>query len=265
MPPRVYRTTGIVLRRMDFDEADRLLTVLTPDRGKLRLLAKGARKVASRKAAHVDLFRQVDLLVHQGRSFGIISQVETVRTFAGLADDLERLVVANYMAELADTFAREEEASPALYELVLEGLDWLESGYDPQLGQRYFELHLLGLEGFRPELYRCLDCGEWIQEQVNVFDSATGGMRHPHCCGLESTGQPVSVEAQKVLRYLQRTPPQGCQALRLTPPVEAEITRLMRGYLRSVLDWPPRSDRFVDAVHKMSASPSRPPHSAERS
>ena len=63
---RQYRTRGIVLRRRDFDEADRLLTVLTRDRGKLTLLAKGARKISSRKAAHVDLFKQVELCRYTG-------------------------------------------------------------------------------------------------------------------------------------------------------------------------------------------------------
>lgn len=250
-PPRLFRTVGVVLRRRDFDEADRLITVLTRDRGKLRLLAKGARKISSRKAAHVDLFRQVDLLVHQGRTFGVVSQAETVHPFDGLAQSLERLAAAHYLAELVDTFVGEGDDARGAYDLLLEGLHWLESGCDPMLAQRYFELHLLDIEGYRPELYRCPGCGQWLEEQANLFDVAQGSMCCPACAPGRPQARRVSVGAQKVLRFLQRSAVPDCGTLRLSAGLQAEMEGLLGEYIRSVVEWPPRSLRFIDTVQRL--------------
>ncbi|NPV09598.1 MAG: DNA repair protein RecO [Anaerolineae bacterium] len=251
--PRLYRTTGVVLRRRDFDEADRLITVLTPDRGKVTLLAKGARKINSRKAAHVDLFRQVDLLVHRGRSFGIVSQAETVRAFPHIGSDLARMAAAHYLAELADTFVGEGQESRGVYDLLVAVLDWLEAGGDPRLIQRYFELHLLDLEGYRPQLYRCLHCDRWLEEETNLFDAASGGVYCPSCGAGLPQGRRVSVAAQKVLRFLQRSTVADCQLLRLKPALHDEMESLMAEYIRYVAERPPRSRRFIQAVDSLPA------------
>jgi DNA repair protein RecO (recombination protein O) len=250
---RLYRTTGIVLRRRDFDEADRLLTVLTREHGKVTLLAKGARKIGSRKAPHVDLFKQVELLVHQGRNFGIVSQAETVRSFEVMREDLARLAAAHYVAELADIFAGEGDEAEGVYDLVVETLHWLDSGDDPRLAQRYFELHLCDLAGYRPQLYRCMCCEEWIEPGANVFDVAAGGFLCPKCSGRTPVGRALSVGAQKVLRFLQRSSAADCRRLVLQDPLQEEVEALLSVYLRQILDRSPKSRRFIEAVRALPA------------
>lgn len=250
---RHYRTQGIVLRRRDFDEADRLLTVLTRDRGKVTLLAKGARKLGSRKAAHVDLFRRVDLLVHQGRNFGIVSQAEAVETFAHLGDDLESLAAAHYVAELVDTLVTEGDSEQGVFDLTADTLRWLNEGGDPPLCQRYFELHLLDLAGYRPQLYRCLSCGTWLEPVDNRFDIAAGGLFCPVCCEHLHRGRAVSVGAQKVLRFLQRSAIEQCRRLVLSQPLHDELEAVLGAYVRHVLERAPRSARFIEAVRALPA------------
>src|SRR3972149_6061937 len=105
---RLYRTEAIVLRRADLGEADRLLTLLTPERGKLRVIAKGVRKIASRKSGHVELFNRVSLLMARGRGeLDIVSQAETIEASRPLRDDLLRSTYAHYAAELIERFAEE--------------------------------------------------------------------------------------------------------------------------------------------------------------
>jgi DNA repair protein RecO (recombination protein O) len=84
---RVYRTAVIVLRRTDFGEADRLLSVFTPEHGKLRLVAKGARKPSSRKSGHLELFSEGQFLVAVGRDLDIVTQAETVEPFLPLREN----------------------------------------------------------------------------------------------------------------------------------------------------------------------------------
>ena len=87
---RTYRTEAVVLRRKDFGEADRVLTLLTPEHGKVRVVAKGIRKPASRKAGHLDLFMRSKLLVAKGRDLDIITQAETMSAYRPLREYLLR-------------------------------------------------------------------------------------------------------------------------------------------------------------------------------
>jgi DNA repair protein RecO (recombination protein O) len=88
---RVYRTEGIVLRRQNLGEADRLTTVYTLNYGKLRLVAKGVRRLRSRKAGHLEPFTRVALLIARGRELDIITQAEAIQDFLVFRDDLEQL------------------------------------------------------------------------------------------------------------------------------------------------------------------------------
>ena len=122
---RLYRAEAIVLRRMNLGEADRLLTLYTPEWGKIRVLAKGVRKPTSRKAGHLELFTHSRLLIAKGRSLDIVTQAETITPFLLLRKDLIRTSYAYYVAELVDRFLEEGEESPALFRLLLESLGHL--------------------------------------------------------------------------------------------------------------------------------------------
>src|SRR5512137_1244562 len=105
---RVYHTEGIVLRHSDFGEADRLLSVFTPHLGKVRLLAKGIRKPASRKAGHLELFTRTQLLIARGRNLDIVTQAQTLEPYLTLRQDLWRMSHAYYVGELVDSFGEEQ-------------------------------------------------------------------------------------------------------------------------------------------------------------
>ena len=113
---RNFRTPALVLRRQDFGEADRLLTLLTPQHGKLRAIAKGARKPAARKSGHVELFALVDMLLARGRELYIVVQAELQEPFLPLRENLVRSSYASYLAELMDRFAGEDDSNPAEFD-----------------------------------------------------------------------------------------------------------------------------------------------------
>jgi DNA repair protein RecO (recombination protein O) len=162
---RTYRTEAIVLRRRDFGEADRLLTLYTRDRGKIRVIAKGARKPQSRKTGHVELFMRTRFLIAEARNLDIITQAEMVEAYPALREDLVRTTYASYAVELLDRFTPEEDRNTQLYDLLAEGLRWFAATDQPLLVARFYELHLLQLAGFRPQLFQCVGCGEPIAEQ----------------------------------------------------------------------------------------------------
>src|SRR5512143_2107684 len=125
---RLYRVKAIVLRRRDMGEADRLLTVLGRERGKLTLLAKGVRRPASRKAGHIEPFTYVDLLVARGHSMDLVTQAETIEPHRQLREDLWRSGLAYYVCELADAFTQEADPNELVFDLLLETLGRLDEG-----------------------------------------------------------------------------------------------------------------------------------------
>ena len=175
---RTYRTEAIVLRRKDFGEADRMLTLFTPERGKLRVVAKGIRKPRSRKAGHLELFTCSRLLLAKGRDLDVITQAETVNAYRPLREDLLRGAYAAYAVELLDRFMPDEQENSELYALLRGALGWICVSPNLALTARYYELQLLSLAGFQPELRQCVAGGEKIVAEDHYFSRRRrGGVR----------------------------------------------------------------------------------------
>ncbi len=253
---RLYRTEAIIVKRTDFGEADRLLTVYTPERGKLRLIAKGVRKPTSRKSGHVELFTHSRFLVARGRNLDIVSQAETIHAFRPLREDLLRTTHAYYVAELLDRFVEEAIENRPLYDLFLATLGWLCEADDLRLAARFFELRLLALVGYRPQLFRCLGCGQDIEPVVNVFSPAEGGVLCPRCgqshVGRTAAGRPaarsISLNALKVLRFLQTRDYDTCARLRVGESLHDEVEGAMQRYIVYLLE---RRLKSVDFLYRL--------------
>ena len=134
-----------MLRHSEFGEADRLLTVYTPELGKLRLLAKGVRKPRSRKAGHLELFTRTELLVARGRNLDIITQAQAIEPYRALRCALWRMRNACYVVELVDAFGEEQAENAPLYLLLRHALGWIFPADDLPLPLRFFALSFLPL------------------------------------------------------------------------------------------------------------------------
>ncbi len=250
---RLYRTDAITLRRRDFGEADRLLTVFTPDRGKLRLLAKGARKITSRKAGHIELFMLTDMLIARGRTWDIISQAEVAESYRDLREDLDKTSQAYYLAELIDRFTEEHDANAPLFELLALTLARLSHVDDLFITLRYFELHLLTLTGFQPQLHFCVACEKAIQPvENNYFYIVDGGVLCPEHGPLRPNAELIPLPVLKVLRFLQTEPWEQAAKLQLTSTTRQQVEMLLLDYITFLLE---RRLKSVDFIKKLRLKP----------
>ena len=254
---RVYRTDAIVIKRSDLGEADRLLTLFTPRLGRLRAAAKGARKPTSRLGGHLELFSEIQVLIARGRNLDYVTQVQTLNPFMLLRDDLEVLGRACYLAELVDQFGEESAASEALYALLRDALTALPTSRQPDLLLRHFELHLLALSGYQPELGRCVVCRRELLPVTNTYSCAAGGMLCPQCAGNESIRRELSVDLLKSLRYLQANPWPVASQLRLKPAQLWELEMVLGETLRHTLERQLKSVEFLQLLRRTGA-PGRP-------
>ncbi len=245
---RTFRSEAIVLKRTDFGEADRLLTLFSRERGKIRAVAKGARKPQSRKTGHVDLFMRTNFFFAEGRDLAIVTQAEMIEAYPALREDLVRATYAAYAVELLDRFTVEEDRHVNIYNLLADALGWLATSQDLLLAARFYELRLLSLTGFQPQLFRCVACGEDIQEQDQFFSAELGGLLCPDCRLSDRNAQPISAVAVKVLRYLQTRDWATVSMLQLKRKLQQELERIMHFYLTYILE---RDLKSVDFLHRL--------------
>jgi DNA repair protein RecO (recombination protein O) len=248
---RVYRTEAVVLRRMDLGEADRLLTLFTPVEGKVRAIAKGVRRPGSRKAGHLEPFTRARLMLARGRELDIITQAEAIDWYPHLRADLERLGTASYVVELFDRFTVQEGPTASFFELLVAALSQLDNGVDLASLSRYYELRLLDLVGYRPELFHCVNCRREIQPEAQFFSYADGGVLCPRCGNRAHGVGQISLPALKVLRHYQRSSFGVAAAPEVRREVHAELERLMEGYLTYLLERKLNAPEFVRRVREL--------------
>lgn len=248
--PRVYKTEAIVLRTMELGEADRVLSVLTPRLGKLRVIAKGVRRPRSRIGGGLQPFSDVQLVLAVGRTFDVVTSSALEDPHLGLRNDLHSTAAAWYVVELVDRFIEGAADSHEAFRLLAQALSALDAGdaVPREVVTRWFELHLLEAMGFRPELHRCLECGAGIEPDGNAFSPPGGGVVCPRCSHAAHGGRPVSTDALKVLRHLQRSPLVGVLGLRLAARLHREVERLLHATVSAVLERELRSRDFLEEV-----------------
>lgn len=190
-----------MLRTYRLGEADRIIVFLTRRRGKVRAVAKGVRKTRSKFGSRLEPMSHVALQLYEGRELDLVTQVDSIDHFRGLRDDLDRIARASAMLETADQLAQEGEVNPRLYEMLLGALRTLDASRSPLVVPAFF-WKVLALEGYRPEVDRCVLCGEGGPSDDSValvaFDLDSGGLLCHSC----RRGTAVSPDAVLLLQQI---------------------------------------------------------------
>jgi DNA repair protein RecO (recombination protein O) len=243
-----YRDDGVVLRTQKLGEADRIITLLTRQNGRVRAVAKGVRRTKSRFGARLEPFTHVDLLIHQGRSLDVITQAEVIRPYgAPLAEDYPRYTAGTAMLETAERFTPMEK-EPALRQflLLIGGLRTLgETGEDarePRLVLDAFLLRSLAVAGYAPALEECARCGAAGGTPLVAFAVAAGGMV---CVSCRPPGA-ASPSPQTVALMLALLRGDWDSAMRSERRYRVECSGLVAAYLQWHLEHSIRSLRHVE-------------------
>ena len=248
---RSFRVEAIVLRHRELGEADRILTVYTRERGKLSVLAKGIRKLHSRKAGHVEPFTRVELQVARGKSLYILTQAEALDNYENLRGGLDMFGYASYVVELMDKFTLDEgEGQMITYRLLRETLERLNGGDDPMLVLRYFEMHLLDMMGFKPELNYCVVSGKEIVPEDQYFSAERGGVVSPGKQGGLELVTAIQMDTLRYMRHFQRSVYGDVLRAKIDGWVMQEFEMLMQGYITHILERSLNTPRFMRNVRK---------------
>jgi len=248
--PRIYKTEAIVLRQRKLGEAGKIITLYTPNYGKLDAVAKGVRRPKSRLAGHLEVLTHTAVMLAHGRNLDIVTQAQAMESFAPLRADLHRLSRALYAAELVDRFSPEGAESYHVFQLLLATLRRLTAARNVDTVLRHLEMQLLTLSGFQPQLARCVNCERALAATPNYFSPAAGGVLCPSC-GPEAAGsRPLSLNALKVMRLLQSGSFAELSRVRIGPDLAQEVEMHLRAYLIHVLERDVRSVAFIDRLRR---------------
>src|SRR5918992_1898638 len=181
---------------------------MSPRPRKLRVIAKGVRRPRSRIGGGLQPFSDVQLVLAVGRTFDVVTSSSLEDPHLGLRNDLHSTAAAWYVVELVDRFVEGAADSHEAFRLLAQALSGLDAGAEisREVVARWFELHLLEAMGSRPELTACLECGAAIEPEGNAFAPVGGGVLCPQCARAATGAFPVSMDALKVMRHLQRSP-----------------------------------------------------------
>jgi DNA repair protein RecO (recombination protein O) len=245
---RTLKVEAIILQHSDWGEADRILRLFTREQGKLRAIAKGARKMQSRKAGHLEPFMRSKLVLAKGHDLWIVTQAELIEPYSKLRENLESTARVAYVIELLDRLTYEEGQNWQLYDLVVKTLDRLTSNPDPFVPIHYYEMRILDLTGYRPLLFECANCRKEIKAEDQFFSAELGGVLCPSC-GARTTGsRMISMDALRYLRHFQRS--SYTEAMRADPTekTRAEVETILNYYLTFLLERGLNSTEFLKQI-----------------
>ena len=234
----MYATTkGLVLREVRYKEADRILTVLTEDRGKLTVKARGALRRGSRLGAASQVLCWSEFTMFGNRGRWTADEGSTLEQFLGLRDDIALLALGAYFAELLDTVCAEEMPDAPALRLGLNALYALSRGlFSAEHVKSVFELRLMCLEGFRPEVGVCGVCGrEDVEDPVFLPDE---GMVCCRSCAGAAAGAalPLDPESLAAMRHIADAPAKKEFSFVIPEEAEDRLSRVCESYVRRQLD-----------------------------
>ncbi len=246
--PRAYQTEAVVLKSTPVGEGGLIVTLYSKDTGKLRAVVRGARKPTSKMVGHLEPLNRVQLALARAGHGGLdtVTQGQVLESFATLKASLEPLSRAIYLAELIDGFGTEGSPSPELYALLVDTLRVLDGSHRDELTLRYFELHLLNLSGFMPELYRCVECREELSPGLHRFTPEAGGALCLRCTPPRARIMSLSLQAIKVMRFLDRSDLPDIARFQVHGELEEELKSLLGATLKYWLDKEIQSKRFME-------------------
>jgi len=224
-----FTTDGIILRETAYRDADKLLTVLTPDRGQLTLRARGVRSRRSPLKAACQLLAFSEFTVFENRGRMTLNEADPKLLFMGLRANLELLSLASYFAQVTELVSQEDSPSPELLTLLLNALYALDAqGRPPRLVKAAFELRAACLAGFTPNLSGCASCGSGVPVVFNLSD---GSLRCEDCAGAEGFCLPVRPGTLAAMRHIVDCEPGRLFSFRLGGESAAGLAELTENYL----------------------------------
>ncbi len=236
----VYNAHGIIIRHQNWREADKLLFIYSEEYGKIKLLAKGARKITSKLAGSLEPLILTKVMVAQGKNHDTVVGSDVITNFKNIKNSLTKIWLAGWFCYLVNSSTKEHQKDTRIFQLLLESLYYLEA---PEIKNSklllvkfYFVWRYLVSLGYQPELYKCQGCGQPIPPGFNYFSNKRGGVICLACNHELKEDRLISENALKVLRLIYTSSLREAGRLKLAKKLESELSSLTEDFLNYILE-----------------------------
>lgn len=242
-----YKTLGVVVKRQDFSESDRILTIFTERFGKVKAIAKGVRKISSKLAGSLEPFMIINLILYEGKTFYTVTGSVIEKEFPDVHDDLKKMADAFYIGEMIDKFEEERQKSGEVFSLLCKTLEALNK-HDEKIVLRIFEVLILKAGGYWGDLSTCIHCRNPLTPTINFWDGEEGGIICEICQKQFHHGLSISNDAIKVLRLIESDGFKIINRLRVKDEIFEELSRLLSLYTHRILESDLKSEKFQKEI-----------------
>jgi DNA repair protein RecO (recombination protein O) len=262
----LLKTSAIVLKSRKWGEADRIVTFFTLKFGKLRGVARGARRLKNRFGSSLEPFVHCDLVLFEkhGDSLYRVTQADICHSFHTLRDSLETIAGAARLANLAGAITADGDAGPRIFQALLDGFSAITESSDPTYTAALYEVEILRFAGYLPHLERCNACQSTQSGTGWFFSPRSGGTICAGCVGREPVQCPaLSPACLAFFRQALRMNPRLLPRLKASAAIRQELREVMELYVNCVAGRRlPRTDALIAAertpVYRQSAVPVAP-------
>lgn len=245
---RTYSASAIVLKRIDLGEKDRILTLFTREHGKLSAVAKGSRRPGSKLGGASEPFTYARMFLSTGRDLDVLTQAEIKESFPNVKREISSVAHGVYLLELVNSFVDQRQPNPDTFDTLLSAMYVLESGTDPEVTARYFELQLLAILGYEPHFEACLRCGREPGKEKVSFSPGLGGIICSDCGSAPSDAITVPAAAASYVKALRRAEPHKLKEMHIPKGARRDLARMLKWHIRYRLEHDLKSVDFIDAV-----------------
>ncbi|ACL69998.1 DNA repair protein RecO [Halothermothrix orenii] len=255
----LFNTEGIVLKQFDLGEADKIITFITRDMGKLRAVAKGVRKTRSSISGLVLPFSYAEVTIYRGRSLDKINRIKVKYSFSPLREDLTRMAYASYMAEFIEKVSVEDDNNRALFSLLLSSFHRLLKAEEISEYNHIilaFKIRILVILGIKPELSSCVDCGQQNNPgSINIFSIERGGLLCHNCSSNHMDGmggvQKISGESLRIMANIIDSGLKPLDKLKISTQAFEELDGLLDSFITYHLDLRFKSLDFLHMIRDL--------------
>ena len=251
---RTESLTGIVLRSISVGEADRLVIIVTRERGKFKCLARGVRKPTSKLGGFLEPMHEVLITVQFSRLFPIVKDVRTIGVLNEISNNVPHYLYLMYIAELLESFILEDEMNLEIFDLYKFVLKTFNNAHEVNMLILFFQLKLLMLCGYGPELSACVECRSLLNAEDQYFGFVQGGIICPRCMVEIRRTQYVHIfemnlQYIKLLRLSQRETWNKLQTFKVNSEDIGKLIQIINDYITYVIDRKLKSAQFLEFGH----------------
>ena len=249
-----FKSDAVILQVTDYAEFDRIVSLYTRDHGRLRGIAKGAKRSQKRFGGALEPFtyNEVDFFEREGHGLVRLENCRIINTFPAISQDIKKIAYGNYLLELVNTLTPEREKHPEILDLLLFFLNLLSSQPPREDILRVFEMRLTSLLGYQPQLLQCVSCGrEYVTQVAYRFSVNKGGILCA-VCHKESDAYPcLSHGTIKIFQQAQQLSLEKLNRIHFSAASHDEGKLIMAQFLEYHIGRKPKSLEFIEQLTKV--------------